>query len=772
MTRARRLLGSVALMLPLLAPHAATASEVPVVVDAAPRLLPLPVPLGDRELVGEFDTTTFLLPLTAAQAIGGVTLRLAYTNALAVAPELSTLDVAVNGHAIGAWPIDGPDGSALEMALPSHVLEVGHNALTVTARQRHRVDCSQDATYELWTRIAPERSGLVASTPPRPIGLADLAALGRAPDGTLPLRVAAPGDADGARIALEAVRGLARGIGLTDARVTWGMEGMEPRTGMTGLDLVIAPPGSDLALVEEDGAITLVIPADEVGRRALSDLAPRGSATGLAALRRARDVVGPGESRSFADLGAADQSFIGRRFVQDMVLRLPADAHPADYADVELDLAFAHAADLDPEARIEIRVNDVIRATLPLHARERTVHRRKTLQIAFGAFRPGRNRITIEALLPHADDAACTPLARTVAAPRFALSASSTLRVPEMARVARSPDLLTAVEALSRAAHPLALVLPRLDEDALSAAATLLVGLDAQVAGLPSLALHREAPTGPDAPATLLVGLPDDLPARVVASLPGLAPDALRMAWTQDDPTRRLAAIAAQDARPAKVGEALSASREEPRLTLVSAPASPTLAPSVAPLRETSDQTAWTAQATDVLAVWDGGGETRREGFDLSSAAKAFWDRAPDFEDMLMHVPQEPMPAMLDDPGQALLAEVGIAGPSPQLVLTAPDGARLAMAAGLAAGAMTSGGATLALDLDAGSGVRVARGARVRMAPRSWSPRNLQLILAAWLSSNALVYAGLMLGTLGVSGLCASRLLRGVGRRFEETCPS
>ncbi len=38
--------------------------------------------------------------------------------------------------------------------------------MRLTAIQHHRVDCSLKATYELWTRIDPARSGYLAAAPP------------------------------------------------------------------------------------------------------------------------------------------------------------------------------------------------------------------------------------------------------------------------------------------------------------------------------------------------------------------------------------------------------------------------------------------------------------------------------------------------------------------------------------------------------------------------------------------------------------------------------
>ena len=65
----------------------------------------------------------------------------------------------------------------------------GFNSVRLSAEQRHRVDCSLEATYELWTQIDPTQTGLIL--PEADVGvdnLADLGALSPDEQGALPIR--------------------------------------------------------------------------------------------------------------------------------------------------------------------------------------------------------------------------------------------------------------------------------------------------------------------------------------------------------------------------------------------------------------------------------------------------------------------------------------------------------------------------------------------------------------------------------------------------------
>ncbi|MEM7565881.1 MAG: cellulose biosynthesis cyclic di-GMP-binding regulatory protein BcsB [Pseudomonadota bacterium] len=731
---------------------------------AGPGLAHLPPLQGDARLEGEIDGVRWTLPVTAEQAERGVTLRLAQTSALAVAPELSTLDLTVNGIPVDSHPIDAPEGAARDIAIPAEVLVPGYNAVDLTARQRHRVDCSAEATYELWTDIDLARSGIVAAIGARYPTLDDLAALPREPDGGITIRIVQPTlDAAGTAATLTALRNLVRGSGFEKVSVLWG----DTAEGQATLDLFVGPSTrwsglgrAELTTTERpilvdatQGRPTTVLVATDRPEpaRALATFAatgPRGSVHGMEERERAQDVAVPGERRSFASFGLVDETFVGQRYSRAFDLRLPADAYPADYGDVEFELAFAHVAGLRPGSEVRVRINGAIRASLALTANERRVHRRKSLQIPLGAFRPGVNRVAIEATLADAADLSCAPLDRVEAKPRFALSAQSTLRLPKLASVVRENDLagLTA-----GSTTPLDLIIPTPDAASLSAAATLSLGFDAGTADLRpvrlGLGLGAVEQAGKDA---VIVAPLEALPTAFADAIPGLAPGALQTAWmpSEADAIGRLAA------------------RQAPRRADA---ADPTLEVALS-LPETER----VAPTIDVLSDW--------EAFNAgapTSEPEGLWETilgaAPDLGEFLdrPEMSGQELSAVLQDPGDAILARIEQPDGRTATLLTARDGDALMRAAlgfGDPAHRDAITGAAIAFsETEAGSqrlqGSWGAEGPRWR--PGSFSPGNLRLILAGWFSDNAFAYAALMLGALVVAGGATSQLLGRVGRRFD-----
>ncbi|SOR31283.1 Putative CelB-like protein (fragment) [Methylorubrum extorquens] len=149
------------------------------------------LPAGTRgfRLSGEEDVLQYPVYLTEGQARGAARLRVSYLSAISVAPEGSELTGLVNGTKVGWTRIQAPGAvKVVEFAIPDGVLKAGYNAVTLTASQRHRVDCGIEATYELWTQIDPSRSGLVIA-PAADLDLKSLAALEPDESGALPMGV-------------------------------------------------------------------------------------------------------------------------------------------------------------------------------------------------------------------------------------------------------------------------------------------------------------------------------------------------------------------------------------------------------------------------------------------------------------------------------------------------------------------------------------------------------------------------------------------------------
>ncbi len=128
-----------------------------------PALRRLPAVAGPLRLWGETGTVTWPLFVTAAEARAGGRFQVGYLSAISVLPEASTLRIVLNGAEIGRTAIDGARGLRREtVTIPPGALRPGFNAVTIAVDQRHRVDCSVPATYELWTQIDPDTTGLAA----------------------------------------------------------------------------------------------------------------------------------------------------------------------------------------------------------------------------------------------------------------------------------------------------------------------------------------------------------------------------------------------------------------------------------------------------------------------------------------------------------------------------------------------------------------------------------------------------------------------------------
>ncbi|MFC7665640.1 cellulose biosynthesis cyclic di-GMP-binding regulatory protein BcsB [Methylorubrum suomiense] len=152
---------------------------------------PFPALSAGLRLSGEESSLQWPVYLTETQSRERLRLRIGYLAAISVVPDVSFLTATVNGVAIGRSEIKAPGAiRILEFDIPADLLKPGYNAVAISGVQRHRVDCSLDATYELWTQIEPAWTGLVSA--PGAIGAASLRDLPAiAPDhrGVVPIRI-------------------------------------------------------------------------------------------------------------------------------------------------------------------------------------------------------------------------------------------------------------------------------------------------------------------------------------------------------------------------------------------------------------------------------------------------------------------------------------------------------------------------------------------------------------------------------------------------------
>ncbi|WP_165645309.1 cellulose biosynthesis cyclic di-GMP-binding regulatory protein BcsB, partial [Oharaeibacter diazotrophicus] len=176
---------------------AAPAPAAPTSPGVGETLRRLPAVADGWTLSGEVDTVVWPLYLDGAAVARGGRLVFGIETAVSVMPEASTLVVQVNGRTVGQVALGGGDARRLvSLPIPPAALSAGWNAVRVTANQRHRVDCSVDGTYELWTRIDPAVTGFVAEGVRPVAGLDGLPALALDEDGRLPIRIRRGGALD------------------------------------------------------------------------------------------------------------------------------------------------------------------------------------------------------------------------------------------------------------------------------------------------------------------------------------------------------------------------------------------------------------------------------------------------------------------------------------------------------------------------------------------------------------------------------------------------
>ncbi|MGO4837343.1 cellulose biosynthesis cyclic di-GMP-binding regulatory protein BcsB, partial [Rhizobiaceae sp. 2RAB30] len=113
-------------------------------------------PFRTLTLAGETDRRSWSIHLTAEQAAAPATLHFAYKNAIVVAPEISQLNIAINGVGLADGAIrSSEEFTDVTVGIPPGLLKPGANTFSMQASMRHRTDCSIQSTYELWTELDP-----------------------------------------------------------------------------------------------------------------------------------------------------------------------------------------------------------------------------------------------------------------------------------------------------------------------------------------------------------------------------------------------------------------------------------------------------------------------------------------------------------------------------------------------------------------------------------------------------------------------------------------
>jgi hypothetical protein len=435
--------------------------------------IPFAEPTANFTLTGERDVEMFSFNLDAADAETGGALVLAYQNAVSVLPDDALMSVEVNGKPVGDFPIASPFNFIRQkIQVPAKLLRQGANQVRVSVSQHHRVDCSLDATYELWTRLSPDLSGFEAAGHGTYARFSDLYATGRQEDGSTEIRLVVPDKADSDMLdgASKIVQALALYLGRDDVVVSVadrpgdgpgidlyaGVMGIDPATAGGMRPYAEAPYGLTIrpSVDPQRAAVILRAGSNDQMQKLLLEAVRGPMAAGLKAARDGKRFgvvqARAGEEFTLRSAGIRSTTFAGRLLRTHFDVEMPADFYAAEYGTFDLKLSAATAPGLNPASQMLVKVNGKIVNSFPFRNTDGQNFNGKLIELPLRAFRPGGNRIEMLAEVPDAGDAVCAPAARDEAKPRYVLLDTTSFTVPPLARVTRLPDLA----AFSASAYP------------------------------------------------------------------------------------------------------------------------------------------------------------------------------------------------------------------------------------------------------------------------------------------------------------------------------
>ncbi|WP_457798883.1 cellulose biosynthesis cyclic di-GMP-binding regulatory protein BcsB [Methylocystis sp. S23] len=463
-------------------------------------------------LAGEIGSSEWPIYITDKQARRRLRFQLGYLSAVSVMPEYSRLTLSINDQPVGATPITAVQTvKTVVFDIPPGLLRPGFNSVRITTEQRHRVDCSLEATQELWTQIDPTQTGLILDEADAAIdAISDLGALPADEQGALPLRAVLPANPttrDVERmlrvIQLISIIGRFEQPVVDAGALAGGLYGANLLVGTAAELAAIAGPQM-VGLVTKPRAFvlpmspgrrtTIVVTGadaqqvDEAIKQFLVATKPKGAQAGLRAAAAFPGFrVEGGQRIRLGDIGVRSAEFDGRLFRVAFNIIMPSDFYPADYGRATVRVAGGYSPGLTSKAQLVMYVNERTAVSLPLLKSTGEVFKDNPLPLPLGFLRPGLNRIEIEAHVPTPSDESCDTLAAKDAPNRFLFLDSTEIEIPPIARVGRLPDLaVTATGGFPFAGSPRRskLYMPRLDPKTIGAAATFVAHL-AVVAGRP-----------------------------------------------------------------------------------------------------------------------------------------------------------------------------------------------------------------------------------------------------------------------------------------------
>jgi len=541
----------------------------------------------DSRLVGEAASREFPIFLTAGEAARTAKIQLAYRNAISVMPETFRLIVRVNDVVVGETAVQNSNQQeVLNLGIPLGVLQAGFNSVRVSIRQTHRVDCSVNSTYELWTQLIPEQSALLFAGASGEIRTPhELAAVNPERDGTTLIHVrqlgtSEPSDLDRASRAVQAA-------------VMFGNFNY-PRVELTtkpksesGLDVVVGTSSEIMRATGlkvpgfgsrhhvqhsiQNGSVTLLVTGDTAAEvdaaldallQQAQEASPQGAPAGIRALRNVSGwKAESGKTMTLADLGLETEPFRGRFQRQTIRLQMPADLLAADYDRVTVSADAVYAPGLLPTSKMIIRVNGAAIADAPMGGTAGAVLSKRSFFLPISTFKPGLNTIDFEAETRTSADEKCSLEALVDNRERYLLSGTSQVTIPSLGRVGALPNISSVIPGglsqLSKGGD-LTVFVPKARHEAIETALTAL-------AKMATVSRHETkahfafdmVPTG--TPHVLALGAYDDMPEAILRES-GLDVEKLRRAWRQ--PASRLPEMTAAQPRVqvASIGKSIDLS--------------------------------------------------------------------------------------------------------------------------------------------------------------------------------------------------------------------
>lgn len=740
-------------------------------------LFPLQANSDRLKLTGEFDWRDIPFHLTEEMASKGAVLDIATTSDISVMPEMSALQVLINGKLTGVVQLGAGDRNGpVSIPIEQGTLVAGQNTLRLLIKHRHRVDCSLAATHELWTQIDPKRSGFrYQAHTPTISDINTMAAVRRRSDGTLPIRLILQNGSDPTTIAgaiqLAQRFALVARASSPDIRIfseSQNGPGLEVFAGHPGVirslrrgaDSGETPPfGLSVAAGEEPGTaeiwtayadpneLSAYVAAldkwlDERTERQITD---QNRTSGI----RPVTVMG-GETFTFSELGIDTAEFAGRLARLRVQLRLPGDFLPADYGWADVDLGLGFAKGLIPENRFSVVVNQspVAGTKIAKGSASDPFHSHK-VRLPLSVFRPGVNELEFQIQALSDGDAICDPQVLMSSENRVVWLGSSKISFPELGRIGQLPQLSAlAADGFpygKRDASPTSLFVPYPDANSLSAAATL-VSRMAVSQGAPFPFTLDIGGTYPQSKSAIIVGALQDIPTAV---LQGVELDRTMLASAFEPVQKQVAELTlpAPGPAPATTGS-LSTVTNTTVFT-------PEILKTGVQIQET-----WKTQHDQSTSPWDvfsalvsGGIEKASNTLASSGLPGGFAAPFSVDPDTNLFIAQSQNPETTE--GTWTLVTSASSGLLRQSVLQ--------LTSSNAWNTLSDGNASIGQDGVVTTSLRpelkyVAPGLPV-------TPGNLRRVLAGWFSQNPFVYFGLVLAAAALFGLMTDRVLKTVGPR-------